>query len=51
MNRCSTFAAHPLSNLTGGIHLHTLVCPDESAYLRVKQILREMGMLFDEQST
>lgn len=51
MNRCSTIAAHPLSNLTGGIHLHTLVCPDESAYLRVKQILREMGMLFDEQST
>ena len=51
VHRCSTFAAPLLSNLTDGIHLHTLVCPDESAYQRVKQTLREMGMLFEEQST
>ncbi|MBQ2959843.1 MAG: transcription repressor NadR [Oscillospiraceae bacterium] len=51
INRCSSFAAHPLSNLTEGIHLHTLICPDEAAYLRVKQILHDMGMLFEEQNT
>ena len=48
INRCSSFAAHPLSNLTGGIHLHTLICPDEAAFLRVKQLLHEMGMLFED---
>ena len=48
IHRCSTFAAHPLSNLTGGIHLHTLICPDEAAFLRVKQLLHEMGMLFED---
>lgn len=35
----------PLSDLTGGIHLHTLRCPDEGAYRRVTQALREAGIL------
>lgn len=48
VNRCSSFAAHPLSNLTEGIHLHTLICPDEAAFLRVKQLLHEMGMLLED---
>ena len=37
--------AKPLSDLTGGIHLHTLRCPDEGAYRRVTQALREAGIL------
>ena len=37
--------AKPLSDLTGGIHLHTLHCPDEGAYRRVTQALREAGIL------
>ena len=37
--------AKPLSDLTGGIHLHTLCCPDEGAYRRVTQALKEAGIL------
>lgn len=37
--------AKPLSDLTGGIHLHTLRCPDEGAYRRVTQALKEAGIL------
>lgn len=37
--------ARPLSDLTGGIHLHTLRCPDEGAYRRVTQALKEAGIL------
>ena len=48
INRCSTFAAHPLSKLTEGIHLHTLLCPDEAAYLRVKDALGQLGMLLED---
>ena len=48
INRCSTFAAHPLSKLTEGIHLHTLLCPDEAAYLRVKDELHNLGMLLED---
>ena len=48
INRCSTFAAHPLSKLTEGIHLHTLLCPDEAAYLRVMESLRQLGMLLED---
>ena len=49
VHRCSTFAAHPLSNLTEGIHLHTLLCPDEAAFQRVRKLLHEMGMLLEDQ--
>ena len=38
----------PLSALTGGIHLHTLRCPDEAAYQRVLGILREKSILLIE---
>ena len=37
--------AKPLSDLTGGTHLHTLRCPDESAYRRVTEALQEAGIL------
>lgn len=45
IRRCAQSAAHPLSLLTEGIHLHTLSCPTEEAFLRVKQILNDMGIL------
>ena len=41
LDRCTS----PLSNLTEGIHLHTLSCPNEEAYARVLKSLDEMGFL------
>jgi len=38
-------AAAPLSLLTEGIHLHTLSCPDEAAYLRVQAALEHADFL------
>ena len=40
--------ANPLCMLTDGIHLHTLICPDETAFFRVKNSLRERGFLVEE---
>jgi hypothetical protein len=37
--------AKPLSDLTGGIHLHTLRCPDQAAYQRVTAELDRAGFL------
>lgn len=37
----------PLSLLTEGIHLHTLSCPSEAAFLRVKEQLRSLGILLE----
>ena len=37
----------PLSLLTEGIHLHTLACPNEAAFLRVKEQLRTLGVLLE----
>ena len=39
------YSARPLSDLTGGIHLHTLRCPDEGAYGRVTAALERAGIL------
>lgn len=38
-------AARPLSVLTGGIHLHTLRCPDGPAFQRAVQALEQAGFL------
>jgi transcriptional regulator of NAD metabolism len=40
--------ALPLCNLTGGVHLHTIICPDENAYQRVLDQLKEKGFLFEK---
>ena len=40
--------AEPLSRLTDGIHLHTLLCPDEAAFERTKSALRALGVLLEE---
>lgn len=39
-------SAHALSELTDGVHLHTLKCPSEEAFIRVKEALREAGVLY-----
>ena len=48
LKRVARANAHPLSDLTGGIHLHTLSCPDEAAYERVRQALRDLRILLEE---
>nr|WP_325195459.1 transcription repressor NadR [uncultured Oscillibacter sp.] len=45
--RCAQSDARPLSDLTGGIHLHTLSCPSEAAFARVQNALRELGVLLE----
>ena len=37
--------AAPLSQLTDGIHLHTLSCPDQASYEHLKARLRQLGFL------
>lgn len=39
--------ARPLSDLTGGIHLHTLSCPDEAAFRRAREALGGLGVLWE----
>ena len=41
LDRCTL----PLSNLTEGIHLHTLSCPNVEAYTRVLSTLKQQGFL------
>ncbi len=48
IRRCGETEAHPLSNLTDGIHLHTLLCPDEAAFQRVKEELGGLGFLLED---
>ncbi len=45
--RCREESAAPLSLLTEGIHLHTLVCPDRAAFDRVVKALGEAGILLE----
>lgn len=45
IDRCALSSAPPLSDLTHGVHLHTLSCPSEEAFLRVKQLLQEKKFL------
>ena len=46
--RSAEAEAMPLSALTDGIHLHTLLCPDEEAFERVASELQEAGFLLNE---
>ena len=47
MRRVKQKDASPLSDLTGGIHLHTVLFPAQDAYERVVQNLREAGFLYE----
>ena len=40
--------AAPLSMLTGGLHLHTLCCPNEDAYTRACAALKAPGLLLGD---
>lgn len=40
-------AAQPLSLLTEGVHLHTLSCPDEAAFHRVREELAKAEFLLE----
>lgn len=42
--------SEPLSTITGGIHLHTLRCPNDAAYDRVIRQLGDAGLLLCENS-
>ena len=46
--RCAQESAAPLSLLTEGIHLHTVLCPDEQAAERVRDALRSLGVLLED---
>ncbi len=47
LRRCGEADARPLSDLTDGIHLHTVACPDEAAFARVCEALRGLGFLLE----
>ena len=47
--RLESGSATVLSSLTAGIHLHTLRCPDEAAYTRAIQALKEVGFLLEQE--
>ncbi|MEG1633180.1 MAG: transcription repressor NadR [Oscillospiraceae bacterium] len=48
IERLNAENAAPLSALTGGIHLHHLRCPDESAYARTLAALADAGLLLGD---
>lgn len=41
--------AKPLSQLTDGLHLHTIQCPNEDTYQRIASALDEKGYLFKKE--
>lgn len=49
VSRCREQSAAPLSLLTEGIHLHTISCPSQEAFYRVREALRKLGVLLDGQ--
>ena len=46
MEKMSGDDASPLSMLTGGVHLHTLSCPDAECFERTRAQLAEAGLLY-----
>lgn len=48
MSKLHGEGAAPLSALTGGIHLHTLLCPDSEAYDRTAAALDAAGFLLHD---
>ena len=40
--------SEPLSQLTHGVHLHTIRYPDEEAFVKMKEALREKGILYPQ---
>ena len=48
LDKVATSDAKPLSDLTGGVHLHTIRCPDQAAYRRVLEQLTQAGFLYEQ---
>lgn len=47
MEKLRTGEVAPLCQLTGGVHLHTLSCPDDACFERTRAALAEAGLLYD----
>lgn len=47
LRKVADHGARPLSNLTDGIHLHTIRCPNEKSFQRVQKALAEEGFLLN----
>ena len=47
IRRVEAHGARPLSDLTGGIHLHTIRCRDEKSFQRVLKALANEGFLLN----
>ena len=45
LRRVGEHGARPLSDLTGGVHLHTIRCADEKTFRRVKESLQNQNLL------
>lgn len=48
LHKLQTEQARPLCNLTGGIHLHRLRCPNEQVQVRILTALQEKGLLLSK---
>ena len=48
VRKAAELGAKPLSDLTGGVHLHTLRCPDEAAFQRTREALARAGFLYQD---
>lgn len=48
IRKVSESEAKPLSAITEGVHLHTLSCPNEAAFERVRKALAAGGFLLEE---
>lgn len=49
LRRVARHSARPLSDLTAGVHLHTVRCPDAQTHARVAEALRRKGFLYQIQ--
>lgn len=47
LDRVARYGARPLSDLTGGIHLHTIRCPDGDTCQKVQKALETQGFLLN----
>ncbi|MDP4147303.1 MAG: transcription repressor NadR [Bacillota bacterium] len=48
MTKQKEYGAEPLSKLTGGVHLHTVIASNEQDYENILKALRDKGFLISE---
>lgn len=49
LDKLKESADSPLSAITGGVHLHHLHCPSPEAFERVKEQLKSLNILFEQE--